>query len=220
MTDMADIKMDFWGDVKIEKMFDIHDNDKVVICTSPADKNKEKKQNATTKTIKKTQSNKPMTIKYYSHGNNSLVNKQRRRVNLLYKKWTEWGWIDPDTRPEDFDSLFEGIPRHCNIVWKKSVTILTILMQELLKQEYIEKQSRCSARHLVIHQFGIKTPNSDKKRLKGDNGYKIWVSLYILDINKPLEPEDRSYRDEETEYTLDSVLHAIYKNEMRSRKSV
>ena len=160
----------------------------------------------------------PLTIKYYSHGNNSLVNKQRRRVNLLYKKWIEWGWIDPDTRPVDFDSLFEGIPRHCNIVWKGTTTMLTILLQELLKQEYIEKQSRCSPRHLVIHQFGIKCPNWDRKRLKGDDDYKIWVSLYILDIRNSLDK--KSDRDEEPWDTIDATLYAIYENEMRLSKSV
>ena len=159
-----------------------------------------------------------MTIKYYSHGNNSLVNKQRRRVNLLYKKWTEWGWIDTDTKPEDFDSFFEGIPRHCNIVWKGTTTILTILLQELLNQEYIERQKRCFARHLVIHQFGIKCPNWDRKRLKGDDNYKIWVSLCILNIRNPL-PE-RSDRDEETEYTLDAALYEIYENNLTLSKSV
>ena len=34
---MDNIKMDFWGEVKIEKMFDIHDNQKVVICTNGGD---------------------------------------------------------------------------------------------------------------------------------------------------------------------------------------
>ncbi len=31
---MADVSMNFWGDVSIEKMFDIHDNQKVVICSN------------------------------------------------------------------------------------------------------------------------------------------------------------------------------------------
>ena len=44
MTDTTNIKMDFWGDVTIEKMFDIHDNDNVVICTSPADSKKPPEQ--------------------------------------------------------------------------------------------------------------------------------------------------------------------------------
>ena len=182
-------------------------------CNNLPKKQKGKKKRKTVAT-----NNMPLTVKYYSHGNNSLVNKQRRRVNLLYKKWTEWGWIDPDTKPEDFDRFFEGTPRHCNIVWKGTTTMLTILLQELLKQEYIEKQSRCSPRHLVIHQFGIKCPNWDRKRLKGDDNYKIWVSLCILNIRNPLL--ERSDRDEETEYTLDATLYAIYENEMRLSKSV
>lgn len=34
---MDNLKMDFWGEVNIEKMFDIHDNQKVVICTNGGD---------------------------------------------------------------------------------------------------------------------------------------------------------------------------------------
>lgn len=36
MMDMSNIKVDFWGEVNIEKMFDIHDNQKVEIYTSGA----------------------------------------------------------------------------------------------------------------------------------------------------------------------------------------
>ena len=160
----------------------------------------------------------PLTIRYFKRGSNKVLREQKYRVHVLYDACTRWGWIDPDTKPEDFDSFFEGIPRHCNIVWKGTTTILTILLQELLNQEYIERQKRCFARHLVIHQFGIKCPSSDRKRLKGDDNYKIWAFLYILNIRNPL-PE-RSDRDEETEYTLDAALYAIYENAMRLSKSV
>ena len=64
----------------------------------------------------------------------------------------------------------------------------------------------------------LKCPNWDRKRLKGDDNYKIWVSLCILNIRNPLP--GRSDRDEDTEYTLDATLYAIYENEMRLSKSV
>lgn len=36
MMDSGNIKIDFWGEVNIERMFDIHDNQKVEIYTSGA----------------------------------------------------------------------------------------------------------------------------------------------------------------------------------------
>lgn len=186
--------------------------------TSASCNNLPKKQKGKKKRKTVAINNMPLTVRYFKHGNNSVLRDQKYRVHVLYVASTRWGWIGTDTRPEDFDSFFEGIPRHCNIVWKGTITILTILLQELLDQEYIERQKRCFARHLVKHQFGIKWPNSDKKRLKEEDNYRIWAFLYILNTKNPL-PE-RSDRDEETEYTLDSVLHAIYKNEMRLSKSV
>ena len=182
-------------------------------CNNLPKKQKGKKKRKTVAT-----NNMPLTVRYFKHGNNKVLRDQKYRVHVLYDACTRWGWIDPDTKPEDFDSFFEGTPRHCNIVWKGTTTILTILLQELLNQEYIERQKRCFARHLVIHQFGIKCPNSDRKRLKGDDNYKIWAFLYILDIGNPL-PE-RSDRDEETEYTLDAALYEIYENNLTSSKSV
>lgn len=44
--DMSNIKVDFWGEVNIEKMFDIHDNQKVEIYTSGAGGNNDNKSKA------------------------------------------------------------------------------------------------------------------------------------------------------------------------------
>lgn len=48
---------------------------------------------------------KPLTIRYYKHGNKGIMARQRQRVDILYRKWTEWKWIDADTDPDDFDRL-------------------------------------------------------------------------------------------------------------------
>lgn len=114
-----------------------------------------------------TANEKPLTIRYYRHGNKGILARQRQRVDILYRKWTEWKWIDADTDPDDFDRLFEGQPRHCDIKWTGTSATLTILMQQLLEQDFIEKQTNCSAKHLVAKQFG-KTPNSDRRRISKD----------------------------------------------------
>lgn len=214
---MANIKMDFWGDVKIEKMFDIHDNDKVVICTSPADSKGPKKQSQTKEAIKKPQPTKPMTLKYFRHGNNGILERQRHRVDILYKKWVEWKWIDQDTRPDDFDAFFEGEPRNCNITWTANTTVLTIFLQELLKQNYIEGQTRCSAVSLVRKQF-CKTPNSSKVRLDKTAEERICISLLILDTTIPL-PE-RNSRNTKNEDISDAALYEIYEGKLRLTKGI
>ena len=132
-------------------------------------------------------SGKPMTLKYYKHGDNGILMKQRERVTMIFRMFNAWKWID-ETNSDDFDAFFEGKPKHCNIIWKSNSTILTILLQELLKQSYIERQTGCSAKSLVTEQFG-KTPNSDMKRLDDDNIRKIKLVLIILDINNPLAEE-------------------------------
>lgn len=180
---------------------------------------KQKRSSSKSKAKPKAKSSgKPMTLKYYTHSNNGMLTEQRRRVLILFRKYTEWGWIDPQTSPDDFDAFFEGEPRHCNIKWKASGTILTILLQELLKRPYIEKQKGCAAKSLVMNQFG-KTPNSDISRLDKDSEDRINITLLILDINNPL-PEPRR-RNAAEEYDIrDSALQEIFAGILRSTKGI
>ena len=161
---------------------------------------------------------KPMTLKYYTHGNNGVLMKQRRRVDILFKKFTYWGWIDIQTAADDFDALFEGEPRHCNITWKANGTILTILLQELLKQSYIERQIGCTAKSLVKQQFG-KTANSDRKRLDNISEERIGLTLLILDISNPLPEPRRGYGAEEDDIK-DTTLQEVYAGKLRSTKGI
>lgn len=161
---------------------------------------------------------KPLTLKYYMHGNNSLLMKQRKRVHIVFRKFMEWKWIDALTSPDDFDALFEGTPRHCNITWQANATILTILLQELLKQPYIVKQTGCSAKSLVEKQFG-KTPNSDRNRLDTDAEEKIRLTLLVLDISNPL-PERRCSRSEEDVDVSDAALKEVFAGQLRATKGV
>ena len=169
------------------------------------------------KTIERKHSGKPKTLKYFTHGNNGILMKQRKRVHIVFKKFIDWKWIDEKTKPEDFDAFFEGEPRHCNITWTCSSTILTFLLQELIKQSYIEKQTGCSAKSLVEQQFH-KVPNSDKKRLDNDSEEKIKLALIILDIANPL-PERGKDNDEEIDIQ-DSALKAIFAGLLHSTKGI
>ena len=184
----------------------------------------EKTKRATTKqnpkTKSKTSSNdKPMTLNYYTHGNKGMLIRQRKRVHQIFKMWNRWGWIDEQTAIEDFDAFFEGEPRYCNITWKANGTILTILLQELLKQTYIKTPVGCAAKSLVKHQFG-KTANSDRSRLDNTSEDRIKLTLFVLDPqNHDLifqNPDDLS----ETQDIQDSVLYEIFAGKLRSTKGI
>ena len=167
---------------------------------------------------KKPSSDKPKTLKYFTHGNNGKLMEQRKRVTIVYRKLNEWGWIDDNTTANDFDSFFEGEPRHCNITWIANTTILTILLQELLKQPYLTEQTGCSAKSLVEQQFG-KTANSDRTRLDEDAEEKIKLILFILDTRNPL-PEGRG-RNTNEEYDIqDAALKAVFEGQLHSTKGI
>lgn len=216
--DMPDIKIN--GNVNIYgPMFDIHDNGEVKIYQSgQTDQPKPAKRKASEAKTKTVSCDKPMTLKYYTHGNNSLLMKQRKRVLLVFRKFNEWGWIDERTAADDFDALFEGEPRHCNITWTGNATVLTILMQELLKQPYIEKQTGCSAKSMVEKQFGL-TANWNRSRMDGDTEDRIRLTLLILDVRNPL-PEPRRNGDNEEADIHDAALKAIYAGQLRETKGI
>ena len=169
------------------------------------------------KTATAATSEKPMTIRYYKHGNNSMLQKQRRRVDILYKKWTEWKWIDENTRPDDFDRLFEGSPCHCNITWTGTNATLTILLQELLKQSFIERQTSCTAKYLVTKQFG-KIANSSISRINTETEKRIYISIFILNTKNPL-PQRNDGNAEEYDIR-DAALYEIYEGILRSTKGI
>lgn len=160
---------------------------------------------------------KPMTIKYYKHDNKGLLRKQRQRVDVLYKKWTEWGWIDENTMPDDFDRLFEGSPCHCNITWTGTNATLTKLFQILLKESFIEKQTKCSAKYLVANQFG-KTQDCRSNRLDEETKTRIYISIFILDTRNPL-PQRNDVNAEEYDIR-DAALYEIYEGMLRSTKGI
>ena len=205
-----------------------NNNDCIVInaptnCTfmmpsaSPSSMHKPKTAKPKSKPVRKARSQ-PMTLKYFTHGNNGVLMQQRKRVHIVFRKFAEWKWIDGTTAADDFDSFFEGEPRHCNIKWTGTSTILTILLQELLNQTYIERQTACSAKSLVEQQFG-KTANSDRKRLDNVNEERIMLTLFVLDINNPL-PEIRGRNAIADVDIQDAALMEIYAGKLRSTKGI
>jgi len=162
-------------------------------------------------------SDKPKTLKYYLHGNNGTLMKQRKRVTLVFKKFTTWKWLDSTTSPDDFDALFEGDPRHCNIMWKGTTTVLTILMQDLLDQEYIANQTSQSASSIVKEQFSL-TPSFDKNRLSDEDHSRIMITVYLLNIENPL-PLRPGGGDNDFD-TSDAALKEVLSGQLRITKGI
>jgi len=218
---MTDIKLDFKKcKVNIEKMFDIHDNGTVNIITNTANNASTKPKNSPQKVRNKIDDinrEKPKTLKYFKHGDNGIKKKQQHRVDIVFQKLTEWKWIDVNTSPDDFSDFFEGEPRYCNITWTGTTTILTILLQELIKQPYIEKQTKCMSNSLVKKQFGL-TPNSDISRLDDSAKDNINLVLYILDIANPIPT--RRGRERIDEDITDAALKEVLSGQLRSTKGI
>ncbi len=163
---------------------------------------------------------KPMTLKYFKHGNNGVLMKQRKRVHQVFRMWSRWGWVDEHTTIADFDAFFEGEPKHCNITWTGSnTTILTILLQNLLDQPYIERQTGCTAKSLVKNQFG-KTANSDRTRLDDISEERIKLTLFVLDPKNHDLIFQSSDDLSEKQDIQDAALMEIFAAKLRSTKGI
>lgn len=109
-----------------------------------------------------------------------------KRIHFVMKLMQAWGWIEEPQYAEDFEHLFDGEPRSCNIRWTgQSLAILTELMSRLLKQPYMGRVTGLSATSIVKGQFG-KGRSSNAERLDTEAQERISIIVRILDYNKPL----------------------------------
>ncbi|MEE1382708.1 MAG: hypothetical protein U0K32_02720 [Segatella copri] len=140
-----------------------------------------------------------------------------KRINLVMRKMQEWEWIEEPRYAEDFERLFDGENRNCNIRWiGKPLAILTELTKRILEQSYMDKQKGVSASSIVKKQFG-KNRSSNTERLDESVESRINIILSILDYNKEL-PLLRKENDEEIDIR-DIALQDAYKKELRIKKS-
>lgn len=85
----------------------------------------------------------------------------------------EWEWIEEPRYAEDFERLFDGENRNCNIRWiGKPLAILTELTKRILEQSYMDKQKGVSASSIVKKQFGktvVATPKDWMRVLRAES---------------------------------------------------
>lgn len=110
---MADLKIDFSNcDVKIEKMFDIHDNQNVNVYNGvPKSKPASKKEK--TSTEPKTEKQHGVEYPVFSKGSGVTDD----HIKALYRLLTARGWISTQTKMVDFLQLFNGITNDCEVIW-------------------------------------------------------------------------------------------------------
>lgn len=142
----------------------------------------------------------PYTI-YYNCQSGSRV----QRIDLLMRLWTKWGWIEEPKTADDFYSLFDGEPRNCNLKWTASACVLTKLMKQMLKQPYIKKTKGCSARSIVMNQFGKKVDNN-QNRVDDAEQKHIDISLLILNKTKQLPSKNTNENEDMSDATLYELL--------------
>lgn len=145
-----------------------------------------------------------MTLKYITHTNKEITERQNNRVNLLYEKWRTpeamqtdggWGWLPADMTHSQFYKLFEGKDRKCNLKFKPDMVVLTYFLKCLLQYEIIdgkkkkklliEKQTSQSAPQLIRAHFDANAAY-DYTRLSEIDIKRIKESIYILDWTAPL----------------------------------
>lgn len=93
------------------------------------------------------------------------------------------------------------------------------MLEELLKQSYIEEQAGCKAKSLVEKQFG-KTPNSDRTRLDNDMKEKINFTLKVLDPKNHDLIFKSSDDLSEVDDIQDAALKEIFAGTLRSTKGI
>lgn len=191
-----------------------------LVCIGDAAKeaNKVQKKKKGVKASGSSLTDPPKTLRYYdSTSSRGELMKKRKRVDIIFRWFNKWGWLDDKTDPDDFEYFFKGKPRHCYLTWKGNCTILTILLKELIKQPYIETQTGCKASSLVKQQFN-KSPSFNESRLTQEDKEHIILVLYVLDPTIPLPDRQRWNDDEEDYYTRLAEADAIHSGELRNGK--
>ena len=145
-------------------------------------------------------------------------NQEREvRIDIIRRKWEEWGWIKKNTDVDDFSAFFKGTPRDCNLKWIGKLSILNMLLKELLKmKDCFGKATGLSARSIIVNQFKT-SYDSHSERIDDQENIKINLSLWVLNYHEPLGLP----RNNNNIYDIrDSVMVEVYNQRMRITKDI
>ena len=161
----------------------------------------------------KEEKSKQYTLKYLCEDN-----IRENRIDIVRRKWEDWGWIEKNTDVNDFSDFFNGKPRDCNLKWTGKPAILCSLLTQLLElNDCFGKVTRCTPRSIIKNQFKT-TYDAHAERIDNEEKIKIDISVLILNYHQPLNlpqlPNKQGYN------ITDSVLEEVYNGNMHITKDI
>lgn len=141
-----------------------------------------------------------------------------KRIGFVRRKWEEWEWLEANTDVADFEHFFSGKPRDCQLKWKASNAILSLLLAQLLdKKECFGHITGCNPRSVVMNQFK-KGYDKHKNRVDDLNRLRIEWTVKLLNYNVSLELPQLPYRQGED--LSDNALQEVFAGNMHITKDL
>ena len=142
------------------------------------------------------------------------INNAQSRLNRLIaleNGLRALGWIEEPKSADDFQDLFTGTPRECNIRWTDKINQATIyyFLQQLLTQSYIKRTTGCSVASFMRNQFKMPNPRSNEKRVSEENKQYIRQLLALLDPQTPLPKPSKSLATDADDTSTDTAFNYL-----------
>lgn len=169
---------------------------------------------------KKTKDTKKKEDIYPTLPYNCPLNKMRiKRITAVGQMMVGWGWLEEFQHADDFERLFDGQSRKCNIKWiGKPYVVLMGLIKQLLEQDYMDKITGVSASSIINKQFGINA-SRNLERIDAENSKRILLVIDILNHNKPL-PLNNIIDDETYDDVCKSVMQSVFSGDLHITKNL
>lgn len=107
-----------------------------------------------------------------------------KRIDKVMKLLIHWGDIDVSQEVNHFQDAFSGNDLKLNIKWNGDSTFLYFMVQEILKQPFVQKQKTGSAMAIATNIYGSK-PNANKNRYTEASQRKTEIIIYVLNPRNP-----------------------------------
>lgn len=110
-----------------------------------------------------------------------------KRLDMVRRKWEEWGWLEANTDVDDFYRFFSDTPRDCRLSWKAKNAVLSYVLEKMLGMHKCFAHTKgCSPRSVVMNQFK-KTYDNHKERMDANDRRNADLTVMLLDYTSPLD---------------------------------
>lgn len=109
-----------------------------------------------------------------------------KRLDLVRRKWEDWGWLEANTDVDDFYRFFSDTPRDCRLSWKAKNAVLSYVLEKMLGMHKCFAHTKgCSPRSVVMNQFK-KTYDKHEERVDDNDRRNADLTVMLLDYTSPL----------------------------------